>query len=73
MTEKAKRKPSNKVLSGNYVSRKKKCAVCGDTHTTNVRLVWKRTSDQKEFDICMMCAEAGKVNAESVDTYGGGK
>jgi len=55
------------------MKRKKKCAVCGDTHATNVRLVRFHTSDQKEFDICMMCAEAGKVNSESVNTYGGGK
>lgn len=47
----------------------KVCAVCGDYHATNVRLVWERTKDRKRFNICCACAEADKVNAESVNNY----
>lgn len=51
---------------------RKKCAVCGDTHKTNVRLKWVREFDLLVFDVCMMCAETGKVNENSVNTFGGG-
>ena len=47
---------------------KKKCAVCGDTHQTNIIYKWQRNSDGTVFHICGLCAEAGKVNAESVHT-----
>lgn len=48
---------------------KKRCAVCGDTHETNVRLAWRRDSDGKTVNICLACAEAGKVNEKSIDNY----
>lgn len=48
---------------------KKRCSVCGDTCQTNVVFVWERASDKKRFDICGLCAESGKVNAESVNNY----
>ena len=48
---------------------RRRCAVCGDTCITNVRLVWKRDSDDKLFNVCCACAEAGKVNSVSVDNY----
>ena len=55
----------------NLLAIRPKCACCGDTTSINVRLCWRRDSDQKLFDICMLCAETpGKVNAESVNTYG---
>lgn len=55
----------------NLLAIRPKCACCGDTTSSNVRLCWKRDSDQKLFDICMLCAETpGKVNPESVNTYG---
>lgn len=48
-----------------------KCAVCGDTTSINVRLCWRRDSDHKLFDICLLCAEAGnKVNEHTVDNFG---
>ena len=48
-----------------------KCAVCGDTTSINVKLCWTRNFDGLLFDICLLCAETpGKVNAESVNTYG---
>lgn len=52
---------------------KKKCAVCGDTHQTNVRLRWQRHCDGLIFDVCMLCGESNKVNAESVNKYGPSK
>lgn len=55
----------------NLLAIRPKCACCGDTTSINVRLCWKRDSDQKLFDICLLCAETpGKVNAESVNAYG---
>jgi hypothetical protein len=55
----------------NLLAIRPKCACCGDTTSINVRLCWRRDSDQKLFDICMLCAETpGKVNAESVNAYG---
>lgn len=48
----------------------KRCAVCGDTEKLNVRLRWCRTEDEMVFDVCCACAEAGKVNAESVENFG---
>lgn len=46
---------------------KRKCAVCGDTHQTNIIFKWQRFSDNTIFHICGMCAEEpGKVNADSV-------
>lgn len=48
----------------------KRCAVCGDTCHVNVRLCWRRDRDQKLFDICLLCAERGRVNEHTVDTYG---
>lgn len=51
------------------MAKKRRCSVCGDRHQRNVRLVWQRDSDGKRFDICCLCAEQGKVNAESVDNY----
>jgi len=54
----------------NLINIKPKCACCGDTTSINVRLCWKRDSDQKLFDICLECAEANVVNAESVNTHG---
>lgn len=48
---------------------KKRCAVCGDRCATNVRLKWRRDSDGKTVNVCMMCAETGKVNAESINNF----
>lgn len=48
----------------------KRCAVCGDTCHVNVRLLWRRSCDQKLFDVCLACAEAGRVNEHTVDNYG---
>ena len=48
---------------------RKRCSVCGDTCQTNVKFVWERASDEKRFDICGLCAESGRVNAESVNNY----
>ena len=48
---------------------KKRCAVCGDTHKTNVRLAWRRDSDGRIVNVCCACAEAGKVNEKSIDNY----
>ncbi|MBO5505355.1 MAG: hypothetical protein J5984_02640 [Clostridia bacterium] len=45
---------------------RRKCAVCGDTNQTNVRLKWQRHSDSKVFHVCCACAEANRVNADSV-------
>ena len=53
---------------------KKVCAVCGDKSQVNVRLKWKRHSDQKVFDVCLHCAELNKVSEHSVDNFSkGGK
>jgi hypothetical protein len=53
------------------MKRRKRCAVCGDRHQTNVQLTWKRHSDQKIFDICLTCASIpNKVTAASVNNYG---
>lgn len=49
---------------------KPKCAVCGDTTSINVQLAWRRSRDQKLFDVCLLCAEADKVNEHSVDNFG---
>lgn len=51
---------------------KKTCAVCGDTCKTNVKLTWKRDSDGNCYSVCCACAEADKVNADSVENYKGG-
>lgn len=48
---------------------KKRCSVCGDTCQTNVTLVWERHIDGQRFDICCLCAEANKVNADSVNNF----
>ena len=48
---------------------KKRCAVCGDTTKLNVRLAWKRDSDGKEVNVCLACAEADKVNENSIDNF----
>ena len=48
---------------------KRRCAVCGDTTTLNVRLAWERDSDGKRVNVCCLCAESGKVNAESIDNF----
>ena len=45
---------------------KKQCAVCGDKTQLNVALKWKRDNDGMVFHVCLCCAEAGKVNANSV-------
>lgn len=45
---------------------KKCCAVCADDIPQNVVLKWKRDSDNTVFHVCLLCAEAGKVNASSV-------
>lgn len=50
---------------------KKQCAVCGDTCSTNVKLAWRRDRDGKTVNVCMACAEAGKVNADSIDNFTG--
>lgn len=47
-----------------------KCAVCGDTTSINVKLCWQRDRDHKLFDVCLLCAEADKVNEHSVDNFG---
>ena len=54
----------------NLINIRPKCAVCGDTTSINVRLCWRRHADNLLFDICLVCAEADAVNAESVNTYG---
>ena len=48
---------------------KKRCAVCGDTTTMNVRLAWRRDRDGKTVNVCMLCAERGLVNEDSIDNY----
>lgn len=48
---------------------KKRCAVCGDTTAMNVRLAWRRDRDGKIVNICCACAEAGRVNENSIDNY----
>ena len=59
------------MAKSNLLAIRPKCACCGDTTSINVRLCWRRDSDQKLFDICLLCAETpGKVNAESVNAYG---
>ena len=46
---------------------KRKCAVCGDTHQTNVIFKWQRLSDNVVFHVCARCAEEpGKVTADNV-------
>lgn len=50
---------------------RKQCAVCGDTCGTNVRLAWRRDRDGKTVNVCMACAEAGRVNADSIDNFTG--
>lgn len=52
---------------------KKVCAVCGDKSQVNVRLKWKRNSDQKVFDVCLHCAELDKVNEHSVNNFSKGE
>lgn len=47
----------------------RRCAVCGDTTTTNVRLAWRRDRDGKTVNICCACAESGKVNESSIDNF----
>lgn len=47
-----------------------KCAVCGDTTSINVQLCWQRDRDHKLFDVCLLCAEAHKVNEHTVDNFG---
>lgn len=52
----------------------RRCAVCGDTHQSNVKLVWRRYRDGLLFDICLRCAEIpNRVNENSVDNYGPSK
>lgn len=59
------------MANKNLLAIRPKCACCGDTTSINVRLCWRRDSDQKLFDICLLCAETpGKVNAENVNAYG---
>lgn len=59
------------MAKSNLLAIRPKCACCGDTTSINVRLCWRRDSDQKLFDICLACAETpGKVNPESVNAYG---
>lgn len=58
------------MAKSNLLAIRPKCACCGDTTSINVRLCWRRDSDQKLFDICLLCAEGDKVNAESVNAYG---
>lgn len=48
---------------------KKRCAVCGDTTSLNVRLVWRRDRDGKTVNVCCLCAESGLVNENSIDNY----
>ena len=48
---------------------KKRCAVCGDTTKSNVRLAWRRERDGKEVNVCCTCAEAGLVTEDSIDNY----
>lgn len=50
---------------------RKQCAVCGDTCSTNVRLAWRRDRDGKKVNVCCLCAESGKVNADSIDNFTG--
>lgn len=50
---------------------RKQCAVCGDTCGTNVRLAWRRDRDGRTVNVCMACAEAGRVNADSIDNFTG--
>lgn len=50
-----------------------RCAVCGDTHKTNIKLVWRRARDNKYFHICLACAEDGIVNENSVNNYKAGQ
>lgn len=45
---------------------KRQCAVCGDKTQANVKLKWKRNSDNTVFHVCMLCAESNKVNENSV-------
>lgn len=54
----------------NLLAIRPKCACCGDITSINVRMCWKRDRDGLLFDICLLCAEGGKVNPESVNAYG---
>lgn len=58
------------MANTNLLAIRPKCACCGDTTSINVRLCWRRDSDRKLFDICLLCAESDKVNPESVNAYG---
>lgn len=51
----------------------KRCAVCGDKSSVNVKLIWHRYEDDKYFHVCLYCAEADAVNAESVNNYRAGQ
>lgn len=46
--------------------KRKKCAVCGDMCQTNVIFKWRRDCDGIIFHVCARCAEAKKVDANSV-------
>lgn len=58
------------MSNANLLAVRPKCACCGDTTSINVQLCWRRDSDQKLFDICLLCAESDKVNSKSVDNFG---
>lgn len=58
------------MANANLLAIRPKCAVCGDTTSINVQLCWRRSRDQKLFDVCCLCAETDKVNEHSVDNYG---
>ena len=47
----------------------KRCAVCGDTTPTNVRMAWRRERDGKTVNICCACAEADRVNENTIDNH----
>ena len=47
----------------------RRCAVCGDRSRTNVRIVWRRFSDNALFDVCLLCCETGRVNETTVNNF----
>ena len=46
------------------------CAVCGKVCGSHFH--WEREKDGKIFSVCLACAEANDVNAESVNNFEAG-
>lgn len=48
---------------------KKQCAVCLDKTQANVVMKWIRHADGQVFNVCLHCAEQGKVSEDTVHQY----